>query len=219
MYKYLKEKTVLYIEDEKAIRDNVTELISEHFAHFHTASSAEEGYQIFQNESINIIITDIEMASMSGLDLLEKIRETDNKIHLVVMSAHTKIEYLLEAIPFKLEQYVVKPLTSKKVRELLTTLNLAFSSVNLVELTPNLMLNKESSLLYFNQKEESLTKKERDFLAILADKKSISYDEIDRLWGNEVPSQNAVRSMIKKLRRKLPAKILKTRTGFGYYIE
>ena len=219
MYKYLKEKTVLYIEDEKTIRDNVTELISEHFAYFHTASSAEEGYQIFQNESINIIITDIEMASMSGLDLLEKIRETDNKIHLVVMSAHTKIEYLLEAIPFKLEQYVVKPLTSKKIRELLTTLNLAFSSVNLVELTPNLMLNKESSLLYFNQKEESLTRKERDFLAILADNKSISYDEIDRLWGNEVPSQNAIRSMIKKLRRKLPEKILKTRTGFGYYIK
>jgi DNA-binding response OmpR family regulator len=219
MYKYLKEKTVLYIEDEKAIRDNVTELISEYFAYFHTASSAEEGYEIFRNESINIIITDIEMASMSGLDLLEKIRETDNKIHLVVMSAHTKIEYLLEAIPFKLEQYVVKPLTSKKVRELLTTLNLAFSNVNLVELTPNIMLDKDSSLLYFNRKEESLTKKERDFLSILADKKSISYDEIDRLWGNEVPSQNAVRSMIKKLRRKLPEKILKTRTGFGYYIE
>ena len=219
MYKYLKEKTVLYIEDEKAIRDNVTELISEHFAHFYTASSAEEGYEIFQNESINIIITDIEMANMSGLDLLEKIRETDNKIHLVVMSAHTKIEYLLEAIPFKLEQYVVKPLTSKKIRELLRTLNLAFSSINLVELTPNLMLNKEASLLYFNQKEESLTRKERDFLTILADKKSISYDEIDRLWGNEVPSQNAIRSMIKKLRRKLPEKILKTRTGFGYYIK
>jgi len=219
MYKYLKDKTVLYIEDEEAIRNNVTELISEHFGHFHTASSAEEGYEIFEDKTIDIIITDIEMASMSGLDLLEKIRETNNKIHLVVMSAHTKIEYLLEAIPFKLEQYVVKPLSSKKIRELLKTLNLAFSSVNLVELAPNLMLDKESSLLLFDQREESLTKKERKFLSILADKKVISYDEIDRLWGNEIPSQNAVRSMIKKLRRKLPAKILKTRTGFGYYIE
>ena len=114
MYKFIKDKTLLYIEDEQQIRENVTELISDYFGQFHVASSAEEGYEIFQDEKIDIIITDIEMESMSGLELLEKIRKENSHIHLVVMSAHTKIEYLLEAIPFKLEQYVVKPLNSKK---------------------------------------------------------------------------------------------------------
>ena len=219
MYKFLKDKTLLYIEDEKDIRENVTELISEYFAKFLTASCAEEGYEVFEDNEIDIIITDIEMASMSGLDLLEKIREENQHIHLVVISAHTKIEYLLEAIPFKLEQYVVKPLNSKKIRELLSTLNDAFSENSLVELSSDLWLNKETSVISFKEKEESLTKKELGFLCVLARKKVISYDEIDRLWGHEVPSQNAVRSMIKKLRQKLPSDALQTRTGFGYYIE
>jgi DNA-binding response OmpR family regulator len=219
MYKFLKDKTVLYIEDEQDIRENVTELISEHFATFHTASSAEEGYEVFEDNKIDIIITDIEMASMSGLDLLEKIREENSKIHLVVMSAHTKIEYLLEAIPFKLEQYVVKPLTSKKVRELLKTLNAAFSDSNIVELSPSVMLNKERSMICIGGKEEALTSKECGVLSILSDKKMITYEEIEFLWGEEIASENAIRSCIKKLRKKLPDKLLKTRSGLGYYIE
>ena len=219
MYNFLKDKTVLYIEDEQDIRENVTELISEHFFKFHTSSSAEEGYQLFQDKKIDIVITDIEMASMSGLDLLEKIREENSKIHLVVISAHTKIEYLLEAIPFKLEQYVVKPLNSKKIRELLSTLNEAFSNDNIVSLAPNLLLDKERSVIIFNAKEEVLTSKENGILTILAEKKMITYDEIEYLWGDEIASDNAIRSCIKKLRKKLPDKFLKTRSGLGYYIE
>jgi YesN/AraC family two-component response regulator len=219
MYKFLKDKTLLYIEDEKLIRENVTELISEYFGTFHVVSSAENGYKIFQDNKIDIIITDIEMGKMSGLDLLEKIREEDNNIHLVVISAHTKIEYLLEAIPFKLEQYVVKPLNSKKVRELLSTLNEAFSNSNRVALSVTVMLDKERSIVCVQGIEEALTIKENAILSILADKKVITYDEIEFLWGDEVASDNAIRSCIKKLRKKLPEKLLKTRSGLGYYIK
>jgi len=219
MYKFLKDKTLLYIEDEAIIRENVTELLSDYFSQFYTASSAEEGYEIFQNEKIDIIITDIEMGSMSGLELLEKIREENSKIHLVVISAHTKIEYLLEAIPFKLEQYVVKPLNSKKIRGLLNTLNEAFSNDNVFALAPNVMFDKERSTICINGKEEALTSKESKILTILSEKKFISYDTIESLWGEEVASDNAIRSCIKKLRKKLPNRWLRTRSGLGYYIE
>jgi DNA-binding response OmpR family regulator len=219
MYKFLKDKTLLYIEDEKLIRENLTELISEYFGIFHVASSAEEGYEVLHNKKPDIIITDIEMGNMSGLDLLEKVRKENSKIHLVVISAHTKIEYLLEAIPFKLEQYVVKPLNSKKIRELLITLNEAFSNKNLVTLAPYVILNKERSLLSVKGKEEALTTKESAILSILAEKKVITYDEIEFLWGEEIASDNAIRSCIKKLRKKLPDKLIKTRSGLGYYIE
>ncbi|CAA6824720.1 MAG: Putative two-component response regulator [uncultured Sulfurovum sp.] len=219
MYKFLKDKTLLYIEDEKSIRDNVTELLSDYFGSFYAASSAEEGYEIFKNKQIHIIITDIEMGNMNGLELLEKIREEDSKIHLVVVSAHTKIEYLLEAIPFKLEQYVVKPLNSKKIRELLSTLNDAFSDSNRIILSPTVVLDKERSIIDVEGEERALTTKENAILTILADKKVISYDEIEFLWGEEIASDNAIRSCIKKLRKKLPDKLLKTRSGLGYYIE
>ena len=219
MYKFLKEKTLLYVEDEKNIRENVTELIADYFGVFHTASTGEEGYEKFLDNSYDIVISDIELPQMSGIDLLGKIRKSDKNIHLVIISAHTKIDYLLSSIPFKLEQYLIKPLNSKKIRELLSTLNDSFSENSLVELTPSLWLNREKSVIIFKEKEESLTKKELGFLSILVDKKVISYDEIDRLWGYDIPSQNAIRSMIKKLRRKLPKGVLHTRVGFGYYVE
>ena len=219
MYKFLKNKTILYIEDEQDIRENVTELISEYFGMFHTASSAEEGYELFQDYKIDIIITDIEMASMSGLDLLEKIRKENNKIHMVVISAHTKIEYLLEAIPFKLEQYVVKPLNSKKIKELLTTLNEAFASDTILELSSEVRLDRARQVLFVKGKEEPLTLKEFGVLEILGTKKVITYDEIEYLWGEEIATENAIRSCIKKLRKKLPDKFLRTRSGLGYFID
>jgi DNA-binding response OmpR family regulator len=219
MYKFIKDKTVLYIEDEEMIRKNVTELISDYFGAFDTASSGEEGYEKFLDNKYDIIIVDIELPKMNGIELLGKIRELNKEIHLVVISAHTKTEYLLGSIPFKLEQYIVKPLTSRKIKELLTTLNGAFSSDSVVELVSAVLLNRETSSVSFLGKEFSLTKRELGILSILADKKVITYDEIDRQWEDEVPSENAVRSCIKKLRRKLPTGILKTHSGIGYYVK
>ena len=219
MYKFIKEKIVLYIEDEEMIRENVTELISDYFGAFDTASSGEEGYEKFLDKKYDIIIVDIELPKMNGIELLGKIREEDRDIHLVVISAHTKTEYLLGSIPFKLEQYIVKPLTSRKIKELLTTLNSAFTNESIIELVSDVILNKESSIVSFSGEKFSLTKRELGILSILADKKVITYDEIDRQWEDEVPSENAVRSCIKKLRRKLPKGTLKTHSGIGYYVK
>ena len=219
MYKFIKDKTVLYIEDEEAIRENMSELISDYFGTFHTASSGEEGYEKFLDGVYDIIIVDIELPKMNGIELLGKIREENRDIHLVVISAHTKTEYLLGSIPFKLEQYIVKPLTSRKIKVLLTTLNSAFANESIVELVSTVLLNRESSTISFLGNEFSLTKRELAILSILANKKIITYDEIDRQWEDEVPSENAVRSCIKKLRRKLPAGTLKTHSGVGYYIK
>jgi DNA-binding response OmpR family regulator len=219
MYKFLKDKTVLYIEDEDDIRENVTELISDHFGIFHTASDGEEGYEKFLDGGIDIVIVDIELPRMNGIELLRKIRQEDSKIHLVVISAHTKTEYLLDSIPFKLEQYLVKPLTSRKIKALLSTLNDAFIHDNVVQLVPAVLLDKDRATICFADEKHALTKKELSILTILADKKVITYDEIDLQWEDEVPSANAVRSCIKKIRQKLPENLLKTRSGVGYYIE
>jgi len=219
MYKFLKDKTLLYIEDEQAIRESITELLADYFFAFHVAKNAEEGYALFQKDKIDIIITDIEMGDMNGLELLEKIRQENSKIHLVVISAHTKIEYLLEAIPFKLEQYVVKPLNSKKIKELLTTLNEAFASDTILELSSEVRLDRARQVLFVKGKEEPLTLKEFGVLEILGTKKVITYDEIEYLWGEEIATENAIRSCIKKLRKKLPDKFLRTRSGLGYFID
>ena len=219
MYNALKDKNVLYIEDEDQIRENVTELLSDYFNAFHTANSGEEGYEKFLVKKIDIVIVDIELPKMNGIELLQKIRDRDKEIHLVVISGHTKTEYLLGAIPFKLEEYIVKPLNSRKIRELLSRLDEAFSGDLITEIIPEVLLDRERAIVFFDGSEHPLTKRELDILSILADKKVISYDEIDALWGHDIPTANAVRTCIKRLRQKLPEDTLKTRMGFGYYVE
>jgi len=60
---------------------------------------------------------------------------------------------------------------------------------------------------------------ELDFLVMLALRRMVSYDEIASLWKDTIPTENAIRSYIKHLRKKLPPGILKNRNGVGYYIE
>jgi len=71
----------------------------------------------------------------------------------------------------------------------------------------------------FGDVKNSLSKRELQILTILSQVKIINYDEINALWEDEIPTQNAVRSFIKHLRKKLPENLLKNRNGFGYVIE
>jgi len=112
MYDALKNKTVLYIEDELDVLQNISELLSHFFKTFYTASDGEMGYQTFINNKIDILLVDIELPKMNGIELIKKIRQTHKDLPVVVISAYTKTDYLLESIELNLDKYIVKPLTS-----------------------------------------------------------------------------------------------------------
>jgi len=219
MYDYLKDKTALYVEDELDVLQNISELLSNFFHTFYTASDGESGYEIFLEHKIDVVLVDIELPKMNGIELIKKIRETHKEIPVVIISAYTKTDYLLESVELKLDQYIVKPLTSTKIHELLKKLDTVFSSQTLIILVPGVWIDQQISTITFEEKRFFLTKRELAFLSIIAKNKFISYDEMSALWEDEVPSQNAIRSYIKHLRKKLPPDLLKNRNGMGYSIE
>lgn len=219
MYDFLKDKTVLYIEDEPAVLENISELLSNFFSHFYTALNAEEGYTIFKDKSIDILLVDIELPRMNGISLIKKIRKIDKNLPIVIISAYTKTDYLLESVELHLDKYIVKPLTSRKIHLLLESLNNDFYHENYLYLSDKLFFDKDNIVLYYEGKEIPLTKRESNFLSAVVQNKVITYNEIYLLWDNEIPTDNAIRSFVKYLRRKLPDNILKNRSGVGYYIE
>jgi len=219
MYDYLKDKTALYVEDELDVLQNISELLSNFFHVFYTASDGESGYEIFLEHKIDVILVDIELPKMNGIELIKKIRKTHKEIPIVIISAYTKTDYLLESVELKLDQYIVKPLTSIKIHELLKKLDTVFSSQTVIILVPGVWIDQKISTIAFDDKRYFLTKRELGFLSIVAKNKFISYDEMGALWEDEVPSQNAIRSYIKHLRKKLPPGLLKNRNGMGYSIE
>jgi DNA-binding response OmpR family regulator len=219
MYDFLKDKTALYIEDELDVLKNISELLSHFFLKFYTASNGEDGYQKFLEHKVDILLVDIELPKMNGIELIRKVRKTHKEIPIIVISAYTKTDYLLDSIELKLDQYIVKPLTSKRIHTLLEKLDKKFGNHTLYSLDFGVSVDTQKHTILFKGKEKCLSKRELEFLLILAQNKMIHYDEIDALWNDTVPTQNAVRSFIKHLRKKLPENLLKNRNGFGYLLN
>jgi DNA-binding response OmpR family regulator len=221
MYNNLKNKTILYIEDDEVVLKNISKLLGNYFSTIHIAMDGEKGYKQFINyqEEIDLLIVDIELPKINGIELIKKIRKLDAKIPIVVISAYTKTDYLLESVELNLDKYIVKPFTSKKLHKLLEKLDAGFLGNDTFELVPNVHIDKQFSTLKVGDTTSVLTLKELEFLETLHAKNSVTYDDIDILWRDNPPTPDAIRSFIKALRKKLPKDLLKNRQNIGYFIE
>ncbi|RUM65982.1 MAG: DNA-binding response regulator [Sulfurospirillum sp.] len=219
MYNNLKDKKILYIEDDEVVLKNISKLLQNYFAHIYTAYDGEEGFRKFLEHKVDLLVVDIELPKLNGINLIKKIRKHNSTIPIVVISAYTKTDYLLESVELKLDKYIVKPFTSRKLHELLGKLDESFTQNNIFNLREDVVVDKVKGTVTSQGKEYTLTMKELEFLELLAKKGNVTYGDIDRIWKEQPPTSYAIRSFIKILRKKLPPKFLKNKQNLGYYIE
>ena len=219
MYDFLKDKSVLYVEDEPDVLKNISTLLSSFFHRFYTAADGLSALTRFDSTHIDLLLVDIELPKMNGIELIKQIREANKEVMIIIISAYTKTDYFLESVSLGLSKYIVKPLTSKKIHALLDTVNTHYAQSDTIKLSHHIEINQIASVIRYDSISHTLSKRELDFLIMIAQKKMISYDEIANLWEDTIPTENAIRSYIKHLRKKLPPGILKNRSGIGYYIE
>ena len=106
----LKEIKILFVEDEVDLITIICETLSKLGANFVTANNGEEGLEALKNNpDIQLIVTDINMPILNGIDMIKKIRESGNDIPCVIMSAHTEPEYLKSADELNVKDYILKP--------------------------------------------------------------------------------------------------------------
>jgi len=103
----LKNITVLYVEDEAQVREEVTHFCKKFIPHFHTAKNGEEGIELFHKIKPNIIITDIQMPKMNGLEMIKKL---NSNIPIIVSTAHSDTKFLMEAIKLNITKFNIKPI-------------------------------------------------------------------------------------------------------------
>jgi len=218
MYEYLKDKNVLYVEDEEEVLNNISRLLKKFFNNFYTASDGIKALDIFYEHNIDILLVDIELPKMNGIELIREVRKINENVKIIIISAYTKTDYLLESVELGLSKYIVKPLTSNKIHLILKTINDYYEQHGVVEYC-DIRVDKKRYILSHNKNEFELSKKEIKFLEILFEKNLITYEEIYTLWEETIPSDSAIRSFVKYLRKKLPNNLLKNKSGVGYYIE
>ena len=107
--------SLLYIEDEDDVRKCMRGLLSRRFDKVWVAENGAEGLALYRENSPDIVLTDISMPVMDGLEMSRAILEFDDRANIIVTSAHNESHYLLEAIDLGVSNYLVKPLEWEKV--------------------------------------------------------------------------------------------------------
>jgi two-component system response regulator YesN len=88
----------------------------------HKAYSGREALTLYREQTIHIVITDIRMPEMSGIDLIREIREMGRKVKIIVISGYADFEYAKSVVPYNTSGYLMKPVNPDQMRELLADL-------------------------------------------------------------------------------------------------
>ena len=107
---YSQKLNVLYVEDNNDAREMTTMILEDFFGKIVVAVDGEDGFNKFQNNHIDIIITDINMPKLNGLEMVEKIRAIDNDIPILILSAHNESNFLMDSIKLGIDGYILKPI-------------------------------------------------------------------------------------------------------------
>lgn len=116
---YTKELEVLYVEDEAEIRLKVLEILKLFFKSVHTAENGEEGLAQLQKHRADLLITDIQMPKMNGLDMVEQARKHYPELPVIITTAFSDQAYFLRSIELKVDRYLIKPIAHQRVSEVL----------------------------------------------------------------------------------------------------
>ena len=123
-----KNISILYVEDEEIIRDGLEPVLKYLSDELYVAKNGEEGFEKFKEYNPDIIISDIKMPKMSGIDMVKNIKKIDKKQHVIFTTAHSESGYFLDAINLHVDGYILKPIDldvlEDKIDEIKTIINL-----------------------------------------------------------------------------------------------
>jgi len=215
---------ILYIEDDDLIRENALEYLNRYFDEVYEARDGLEALDIKEKVKPHIIITDIQMPKLNGIDLAKKIREEDTQTQIIIATAYTNTEYLITAVELQLVKYMVKPILDSK---LLQVLESCISSIkddksNIKKIASNTTFDTFNKTLFVDSQIKKLTKNELLFLELLCinSQRAVSYDQMqNHIWYDSYMTDDAVRSLVRALRRKLPKNSIENISGIGYKIN
>lgn len=232
------QTTILVVDDEKEIADLVEIYLVSDGYRVLKAQSAREGLNILDREEVHLVLLDIMMPGMDGLEMCQKIRETRN-VPVIMLTAKSTDLDKIKGLGTGADDYVTKPfnpleLTARVKSQLRRYMQLNPQSVSSDDQKQNeitvrgLTINRDNHRVTIDGEEIRLTPIEFDILYLLASNpgKVFSTDEIfEKVWNEKVyEANNTVMVHIRRLRGKMKEdtrtdKIITTVWGVGYKIE
>lgn len=122
--KKLKSLKILFVEDENDLIEIIVDTLKKLDADYLTASNGKEALAIIEkNMDIDIIVTDINMPVMNGLVFIKELKDRNISIPIIIMSAHTEVDYIEKAKEMGVDNYLLKPFDFLKFIDIATNLD------------------------------------------------------------------------------------------------
>ncbi len=118
---YIKSSTLLCVEDNKTTQLLYRSIFEDLVGHIIYANNGEEGYEKYLKKDVDFIITDYDMAVLNGLEMIAQIREYDNNIPIILVTAIEDTEVIVEALRLNVNNFIKKPIRPTEVIDAVTT--------------------------------------------------------------------------------------------------
>lgn len=219
----LKSIKVLYIEDEEKIRTHITQVLKYLTHDVCSASNGQEAIEKFAAFKPDIILTDLKMPEINGVEFIKKLRAKNTSIPIIVITAYTDKDDLIDLVQSRIHSYLIKPISSEKLLLALTDAVNTLVNEGKVhyEINENLFFDKNNSQLIYNDTYIPIGKKEFDILSLLTENSNriISYEEIERkVWQDSVMTKGALKTLVNSLSKKVNQKFIMNVSQIGYKI-
>ena len=117
--KYSTNMKLLYVEDDEIARDSTMLVLEDFFDDITLAVDGKDGLEKYNQNHFDIIITDINMPRLSGLEMTDEIRKKDTKIPILILSAHNETDFFMDSIKHSIEGYLLKPINIEQFLNIL----------------------------------------------------------------------------------------------------
>jgi len=220
-----KDTTILLVDDELDILEIIGYNLSAEGYNVLTAQNGVEAIKKAKKHKPELIILDVMMPQMDGIEACEKLRMIPELSETVITFLTARGEDYSQVAGFEAgaDDYITKPIKPKvltsKVKSLLRRFKTQDDSKQILKLG-NITINREEYKIFVDTQEMVLPRKEFELLSLLASKPGKVFkreDILDRVWGNDVVvGGRTIDVHIRKLREKIGEQKFKTIKGVGY---
>ncbi len=217
---------ILVVEDDIVNLEIIVQFLGEQYE-VKVAFDGENGIKIYKEFKPDIIITDLDMPVLNGIDMLKYIRVFDKNVKAIVLTSHAGVDYLLKATELNLTKYLLKPIS--KI-DLFDSISLALNEIqrfkvidrNILNINEKYAWDFQNNILLCAGVEVRLTPKEKKILEYLFKNRPniVSYEDlIEFVWNDyDFVDKKALKTMMSGLRKKIPQDLIGNIYGVGYKV-
>lgn len=222
---------VLYVEDNPEVRESTLLILENFFDDIVVADDGSDALEHYKNYFYNtntyfdIVISDIQMPKLNGVDMTHKIYEINKEQMIIIVSAYSDKDYLIPLLNIGIEGFMQKPLSFEQITEMVKGICKTLQDNKKIDLGAGYVYNNSSHLLLKNGQEIKLNNNEVKLLELfLKDiNKNLTLEEMFSHIFFDDPhkefSSDSIRSLIKRFRKKLPENLIVNNRTFGYKIN